>query len=185
VPTANQVEITLTGRAPDFLARLAIAVSSVFCPLGNATIEAECTSPYAGPYYIEKPEPHQRANRAAGATRQLRRPSGLPLLPDDRFLPVKDRQPSQHESGHGAGTIDLAVTSTTDPGGQCPPTAAQNHLEQLRPPTSDAAARGRSSTSSPTLAVRYLALNTSAGAQFFSKPETLRKAVNFAIDRPR
>jgi peptide/nickel transport system substrate-binding protein len=169
VANGNQVAVTLTRPAPDLLARLAMQFFCVL-PAGTPTTELYAF-PSAGPYYIESRTPNgpivlQRNPNYAGP-----RPHFFQTI---KYAAV-NTNPDTSMNQILAGDIDY------DPGGM-PPTADQN-LWNSYGPDSEAAARGAQQYFvNPTLAVRYLALNTTAG-RIFSNP-TLRKAVNFAIDRP-
>ena len=164
----DTLTITLVDVAPDFLSRIAmpffaaIPLSTPLNPAGEKQI------PSAGPYYIEKWTPKRQLVLVRNPNYHGDRPANA-----DRFVYTAGVNPAQGLLLIKQGTADYAADGL--------PPAAHSELGPKYGPGSPAAKEGRQQYFvNPTLAFRYLGLNTSR--PLFSDVK-LRQAVNFAIDR--
>lgn len=168
VVKGDTLTISLVDVAPDFLARLAMPFFSAVPASTPANPAGERQIPSAGPYYIEKwvpkrelvlaRNPHYGGDRSALA---------------DRFVYTVGVNPAQGLLQIEKGEADYAADGL--------PAPAHAELGAKYGPGSPAARKGRQQYFvNPTLAFRYLALNTSR--PLFSDVR-LRQAVNFSLDR--
>jgi peptide/nickel transport system substrate-binding protein len=164
VLAGNQLTFKLTRPAPDFLSRIAMPF---FCALPLTTpIDSrglQGSVPGAGPYYLKSWTPKQQFVLARNPNYKGSRPHSFDSMvftvgksPDASLLEVK------------AGQSDYALDGVS-------PSAYGQLWKQYGPGTKD-----QRLFVNPTLAVNYLALNTSRPT--FAK-EPVRQAVAYVIDR--
>jgi Bacterial extracellular solute-binding proteins, family 5 Middle/Calx-beta domain/PASTA domain len=164
----DQLTFVLTQPAGDFLARLSMPF---FCavPLSAPLARVTTPLPSAGPYYI--------ADRNQPAAETVLRPNpnypGPRLRRFDEILIKGNQSFQQIRAGVEAGDADF---------GNQLPIEAHAELGPLYGPEGPTAALGRQRYFvNPAQTFSYVAMNTSR--PLFSDVN-LRKAVNFAIDRP-
>jgi peptide/nickel transport system substrate-binding protein len=171
VADGDKLSITLVEPAPDFLARIAMPF---FCavPL-NTPIDPNGVRaiPSAGPYYIAAHVPNQRIVLKRNPNYHGSRPQRLREI--HYTIGVA---PSKSVADVEAGRSDYIAD------GYIPPDRdVEARLAARYGPASAAARNGKQRYFvNPTLALAFLALNTSR--PLFSSAR-LRKAVNYAIDR--
>ncbi len=169
VANRNTLTIRLTRIAPDFLARIALPA---FCAVPTNTPVDPAgvpTIPSAGPYFVAASIPHRRIVLKRNPNYHGRRPQ--------RFSEIvytigvsKTRTVAQVE----AGSADYA-------GDGVPAQATARLAARYGPGSSAARARRQRYFIDPVLGARFLALNTSRPLFAHAR---LRKAVNYALDRP-
>jgi len=164
----DRLTITLVDVAPDFLSRIAmpffaaIPLSTPLNPAGEKQI------PSAGPYYIEKWVPKRQLVLARNPNYGGDRPANA-----DRIVYTVGVNPAQ-------GLLQIEKAQADYAADGIPP-AAHGELGPMYGPGSQAAKEGAQQYFvNPTLAFRYLALNT---ARPLFADAKLRRAVNYALDR--
>lgn len=164
----DTLTIALVDVAPDFLSRIAmpffaaIPLSTPLNPRGESTI------PSAGPYYIEKWVPKRQLVLARNPNYGGDRPANA-----DRIVYTVGVNPAQ-------GLLQIKKAQADYAADGIPP-AAHGELGPKFGPGSQAARAGAQQYFvNPTLAFRYLALNTDRPLFADAK---LRRAVNYALDR--
>ncbi len=164
----DTLTITLVDVAPDFLSRIAmpffaaIPVSTPLNPAGEKQI------PSAGPYFIEKWVPKRQLVLARNPNYGGDRPANA-----DRIVYTVGVNPAQGLLQIKKGQADYAADGI--------PPSAHGELGPEYGPGSQAAKEGAQQYFvNPTLAFRYLALNTDRPLFADAK---LRRAVNYALDR--
>jgi peptide/nickel transport system substrate-binding protein len=166
----NKLTIKLTKPAPDFLNRIAMWF---FCAIPTTTSvdpAQERPVPTAGPYYISEWTPKRRIVLKRNPNYTGDRPHKL-----DEIVYTVGVNEAQSVLQIRSGQADYA--------GDGIPPASANELGRTVGPDSDVADTDEQQLFvEPTLAFNYLALNTTR--PLFSDPN-VRKAVAFAIDRPR
>jgi YVTN family beta-propeller protein len=170
VADRDKLSITLVEPAPDFLARIAMPF---FCavPL-NTPIDPKGVPaiPSAGPYYIAEHVPNQRIVLKRNPNYHRSRPQRL-----KEIHYTIGRAPSRNVADVETGRSDYVADNIP------PDRDAEAKLAARYGPASAAARNGKQRYFvNPTLALAFLALNTSR--PLFSDVR-LRKAVNYAIDR--
>jgi ABC-type oligopeptide transport system substrate-binding subunit len=164
----DQLAITLTQAAPDFIARIAMPFFMAIpenTPISSSGLKQVAS---AGPYYISKWSPKRELI--------LKR---NPNYTGDRTANVDE---IRYTVGVNQKQGQLMIEkSQADYAADGLPPAAQGSLAQRFGPSSQAAKDGRQQYFvNPALTVNYLALNTSRP---LFKDVKLRQAVNYAIDR--
>ncbi len=164
----DTLTITLVDVAPDFLSRIAmpffaaIPLSTPLNPAGEKQI------PSAGPYYIEEWVPKRQLVLARNPNYGGDRPANA-----DRIVYAVGVNPAQ-------GLLQIKKEQADYAADGIPP-AAHGELGPAYGPGSQAAKEGAQQYFvNPTLAFRYLALNTERPLFADAK---LRRAVNYALDR--
>jgi peptide/nickel transport system substrate-binding protein len=166
----TRLTIQLTRPAPDLLARLALPF---FCavPVGTPSTQSN-TIPSAGPYYVASYDPGAQP----GPKTVLKvNPNYKGTRPHffDEIDYLANQDATATEAAVVDGSVDYAVDGI--------PLADYASVGATYGPGSPAAQAGRQQFFvNPVLGFRYLLMNT---VRAFSNA-ALRKAVNFAIDRP-
>jgi len=164
----DTLTIMLVDVAPDFLSRIAMpffAAVPVSTPLNPA---GEQQIPSAGPYFIEKWVPKRQLVLARNPNYGGDRPAN-----PDRIVYTVGVNPAQGLLQIKKGQADYAADGI--------PPSAHGQLGPEFGPGSKAARQGvQQYFVNPTLAFRYLALNTDRPLFADAK---LRRAVNYALDR--
>jgi ABC-type oligopeptide transport system substrate-binding subunit len=164
----NKLTIKLTKKAPDFLSRIAMPF---FCAIPtNTPVSPNGVQKLAGagPYYLASWTPKRQIVLKKNPNYGGNRPQNL-----DQIVYTVGVSPQATLLQIEKGSADYAADGV-------PPTA-HSQLGPKYGPDSDAAKKGKQQYFvNPTLAFRYLALNTTRPA---FKDVKLRQAVNHAIDR--
>jgi len=169
VARGNKLAIELTHRAPDFPARLtmpffcAVPIGTPVDPNGQQAI------PSAGPYYVASAFPEQRIVLKPNPNYRGPRPHRLDGIVYTLGV-AKARSVAQIEAGRADYVADGV-----------PAAAAARLATRYGAHTAAAKADRQRYFTEPLLGVAYLALNTSR--PLFADVR-MRKAVNYAIDRP-
>jgi len=165
----DKLTVKLTKVSPDFLARIAMPF---FCAIPTTTpIESKGVHKLAsaGPYYISSYTPNRRLVLTKNPNYAGDRPQNL-----DRMEYSVGIKPEQGLLQIKSGQADYAADGV--------PPSAHAELGRNYGPGSDRAKEGKQQYFvNPVLAFRYLALNTDRP---LFKDAAMRRAVNFAIDRP-
>jgi YVTN family beta-propeller protein len=168
IARGDRLIVRLTRAVGDLPARIA---TPFFCAVPSGTpvdVNGVGPIPMAGPYYVASYVPGQTIVLAANPNYRGDRPSG----PDEIVFAIGTSR-TRALADVLAGRVDYA--------GDGVPLRQQRRLLARYGPGSNAARAGRQQFFvNPTLAVRYLALNTSR--PLFSDA-SVRRAVSFAIDR--
>ena len=164
----KDLSIQLERPAGDFLARLALPF---FCavPLDAPPANPDAVVPSAGPYYVESFSRDGTTVLRSNPNYGGKRPRLFDAIVYQAHVP-----PATSEADIKAGTVDYAADGL--------PTEDYAAIGADFGPGSPAAQAGHQQFFvNPLLATRYIALN--ASRPLFANTQ-LRKAVNYAIDRP-
>lgn len=169
VARGDALTIRLTRLAPDFLSRISLPA---FCAVPtNTPIDPKgvLAIPAAGPYYMAAYVPHRRIVLKRNPNYHGLRPRRLAAI--------------EYTIGVSQGrTVSQIEAGKADYAGDGVPPAANAGLAARYGQGSAAARKGRQRYFvDPVLGIRFLALNTSRS--LFANAR-LRRAVNYAIDRP-
>jgi peptide/nickel transport system substrate-binding protein len=169
VARGDKLVVTLTKPAPDFPARIAMPF---FCAIPTTTPivpQGVHTVPSAGPYYVAAYTPNRQIKLKRNPNYHGPRVHNL-----DQMVYTVGVNPNQGLLQIEAGQADYAVDGV--------PPSANAQLAPKYGPRSPAAKAGKQQYFvNPSLSFRYLGLNTSRP---LFRNRALRKAVNYAIDRP-
>lgn len=155
----NKLSITLTGPAPDFVARIAMQFFSAIpknMPIDPQGVEEPAG---AGPYYVKSWEKNRQAEFVRNPNYKGNRPRNI-----DRFVVTLNTDSAQSVLQVKSGQIDYDI------GG--PPPEAKASLAPLL---------NKQFFNNAQVTTSYLALNNQS--PLFSNVNA-RKAVNYAVDRP-
>ena len=164
----KELMIQLERPAGDFLARL---TTPFFCavPIGAPPAFPNAVVPSAGPYYVESFSRDGTTVLRSNPNYGGKRPRLFDAIVYQAHVP-----PATSEADIKAGTVDYAADGL--------PTEDYAAIGADFGPVSPAAQAGHQQFFvNPLLSVRYVALNTSR--PLFANAD-LRKAVNYALDRP-
>jgi peptide/nickel transport system substrate-binding protein len=164
----HELTIRLVRPAADLLARLAMPFFSPV-PSDAPPVDADAVVSSAGPYYVESFDREGTTVARVNPNYHGKRPHLF-----DEIVYRANVSPDQSEAAIKAGTVDYAADEL--------PGADYAALDAAYGPGSPAAQAGHQQFFvNPQLATRYVVFNVAR--PLFASVE-LRKAVNFALDRP-
>jgi peptide/nickel transport system substrate-binding protein len=164
----HELTIRLVRPAADLLARLATPFFSPV-PLDAPPVDADAVLPSAGPYYVESFDREGTTVARVNPNYHGKRPHVFDEIVYQANVPA-----DKSEAAIKAGTVDYAADEL--------PGADYTALDAAYGPGSPAAQAGHQQFFvNPQLATRYVVFNVAR--PLFASVE-LRKAVNFALDRP-
>jgi peptide/nickel transport system substrate-binding protein len=169
VVNGDKLTVHLTKRSPDFLSRIAMPF---FCAVPTTTpIDSNGVGKVAGagPYYVASWTPRRRLVLQRNPNYTGTRPHNL-----DKIVYTVGVSPEATSLQVQKGAADYAADGV-------PPSINATLGAKYGPGSPAAKAGHQQYFVNPALAFRYLALNTSRG---IFKDVNLRKAVNYAINRP-
>ena len=167
--------IELTKPVPDLLARLAAPYFCAVPPGTPITSEGIDALPSAGPYYIASYVPNRSLVLRRNPNYAGQRPQGLEQIEYEIGVPVES-QIEEVEAGRADYVSGDSLASLGVPGD------AVERLSERYGPAGEAALAGRQQLfTQPTLTTYFFVFNTTRG--LFADAR-LRRAVNYAVDRP-